>query len=203
MREGKVSQFKLRVHHVVKLPDVSVDRGVNDKLSQETTDMTTGASLISLQLYQAPCHHSKCHLSPCDWDRKPSKASCHKHRFGILQKPVSLFWGLSFFFFFFGWGFYLSLALPFFLYSLSTHTHMHMGTHTHVHSKKCFHLWKTTLSLRHSLKQLGTRQAAWHFFLSGKLGYFSMIFFPHLALSPVCKSSVKAHSPYWEYITMH
>lgn len=56
--------------------DVIVDRGVNGKLSQETTEMTTGASLISLQPYQAPCPRYKCRLSPRDWDRKPSRASC-------------------------------------------------------------------------------------------------------------------------------
>lgn len=111
-------------------PDVTVDGGVDGKLSQETREMTTGSSLISLQPYRAPCPHYKCHLSPRDWDRKPSRTSRHKHRSGILQKPVSLFWG-------FIWGrggrfFSLSFSSSI---SSSTHTHMHMGTHTHVHSE--------------------------------------------------------------------
>lgn len=146
-KERKSKGIIIQINCVIGLPYVTV--GVNGKLSQETTEMTTGASLISLLPYQAPCPRYKCHLSHCDWDRKPSRASCHKHRFGILQKPVSLFWGLILFF-----SVEVSLSLTFALpFSSSTPTHMHMGTHTHAHAKKkkkkkCSHLWRTTLSLR-------------------------------------------------------
>lgn len=100
--------------------------------------MTTGASLISLQPYQAPCPRYKCHLSPRDCDRKPSRASCHKHRFGILQKTVSLF--------------YCLLLSVYSSISSSTHTHMHMRANTHVHSKNA----STTL-LTLLLMTAGTR----------------------------------------------
>lgn len=52
----------MRVHYVVRWPDVIADRGVNDELSQETTQMATGA------------------LSPCSLIRSPvlvTSVTCH------------------------------------------------------------------------------------------------------------------------------
>lgn len=125
-RKSKVSWCSLRVHHVVRLHEVTVDRGVNDKLSQETTEMTTGASLISLQSYQAPCPHNKCHLSPHDWDRKLSSASCQaviNINLGFYNPKLYFYWGSMLCF----WLRFLfcSPALPSFLLPP---THLHMGT---------------------------------------------------------------------------
>lgn len=90
--------------------NVTLEKGVNCKLSQETTEMKTRASLISLKLIGLPV---KCHLSPCDWDRKPNTAICHKHPFGILKKYI----------------FEVSLLLIIILFHQPTH--LHMGKHTH------------------------------------------------------------------------
>lgn len=121
-RKSKVSRCSLRVLHVVRLHEVTVDRGVNGELSQETTAMTTGASLISLQSYQPPCPRNKCHLSPHDWDRKLRRARCHKHRFKIFTKTRSLFWGLM-----------LCFCLRFLFFS----TFIPSSTHTFAHRHTC------------------------------------------------------------------
>lgn len=65
------------------------------------------------QAYRTPV---KCHLSPCDWDRKPDRAICHKHPFGILKKVI----------------FEVSLLLILIL--VHQPTQLHMGKHTHTSS---------------------------------------------------------------------
>lgn len=133
------------VHHVVRLLSVTVGWSINDELSQETTEMTNGALLISLQPYQAPCPRYKCHLSPRDWDRKPCRANCQ----AVINIDLEFYKNLFLYFevwflLFLGWGFSLLLAL-----SLSLH--LHVPTRACAYSTstliKCFHLWGPTLSL--------------------------------------------------------
>lgn len=71
--------------------DVHVKRGGKVAECQETTQMTTAASLISVQSYQAPRPCYKCHLSPRDWDRKLSAASVINIDLESYKKPLSLF----------------------------------------------------------------------------------------------------------------
>lgn len=89
-RRGKAKCHDSNWEPAVRQPNVTLGRGVNVELSQETTEMTTGASLISLQPYRAPCPRYKCHLSPRDWDRKPSRSSCRKHHFGNCVYMIQL-----------------------------------------------------------------------------------------------------------------
>lgn len=65
--------------------------GANGELSQETTEKTSGASLISLQPYQAPCPRYKCHLSTSAWDRKSSKANKLSQTVLALYQSLSLY----------------------------------------------------------------------------------------------------------------
>lgn len=125
----------------------------------------------------------KCHLSPCDWDRKPSRASCHKHQFGILQ-------------IFFGWGFSLSISLFLSLslsscISSSTHTYAHGHAHAHTYTQRMLPSLKDYTLLTPLLITAWTAGCS---AFSGKLGYFSLIFFFfHLSPFPLRVKARRKH----------
>lgn len=108
----------------------NADGGKNSKLSQETTEMTARALLISLQLYQAPSplpQVSPVTLTLGQEVEQSELSRCHKHSYS----SDSLF--ILFFFY------YFSLDLPLFLFTFlssfipsSTHVQAH-GFDTQVH----------------------------------------------------------------------
>lgn len=142
------------------------------------------------------------HLSLCSHIRLPvlaTSVTCHPvtvTRSGAEQAVINI-----------DLEFYRRLSLHFkvsFFFSLSCSSfiplflHPHTWEQTHMYTQKML----LPLSSRCSWWQLGPEQAAWQFSLSGKSGYFSVIFFV-VAISPLCESSEEVHSLQWEYITMH
>lgn len=151
--------------------------------------MTTGASLISVQPYRAPCPRYKCHLSPWDWNRKPSWASCQAVINTVLElykMPVSLFLFYLFI--------YFLIEVPLFL-SLFLHppTHVHTG-HAHMFTSECFYLWRTTLSLYCRLLDIFS-------FQKKMVCYSRLVFF--FSFFHCVKSYRQGISFQWQHITIH
>lgn len=163
-------------------------RGVNGKLSQETTHHDNGSFTYLSADLSAPCPRYKCHLSPNDGDRKPRRAGCRKQTFEILTATalfISFFFCVCFFYFIILWV-DDSPSSPSLFYPPT-----HMGTNT------------STLRQNASssiLLSQRSHQGAWHFFFPPFHKNLVIV----IPRSPHCLNALKdVRPPQREFIAMH
>lgn len=188
-RESKDCDTDWEFHHFVKTRQTfSVDRGASGKSSQEATEMTNGASLISMQPYQGSLSSLQVSpVTPSTGTGSPCRASYRKHEFGIF------FFTRVRLLIFRSWFRFLSLSLP-----PSLSSPFHFFIHTCARSTKHLHLRGTAHSPWHLLIITArSRAGCLTFFPFRKIGGISGFFSPLLILPflPLCESPGEVLSP--------